>query len=371
MALSVYFGVDWDKNGTYTDESAYLKANGLTIRRGRQTAMDGQGFTSLDPAEVWGELSNVTNRYDPFNAASPIYGYILPGRPCKVTVTSGVTTKTVFAGWLTDIRTMGEKRKNAIFRGSDGIIYLDKQYATAISQYTESVAGAMQVLLDQSGWPAAPASYIEDNGETFAFSPEPSETLYQEMSKLRQAFCGDVFISSTGVFKFYTRGHQGSTVLEITEDEILREFETRSPWDEIYNEIRVNGYLMTEAIAVNSTSIADYGRRTSNVGDSNNDYIQGQQEDIAAYALDYGHRIKHPLRIKLINRFDQQFGVDLLDRVSVAINGYTIDNLYTVGYIEHRFLSNDNCETTIFLEPYYYEIIDNLYPLTFPFSLGW
>jgi hypothetical protein len=82
MAVTVYFGVDWDKDGNYTDESARLKINSLVIRRGRPNILDAAGNVAMEPADVWGELRNYDNRYDPFNTGSAIYPNVLPGRPC-------------------------------------------------------------------------------------------------------------------------------------------------------------------------------------------------------------------------------------------------------------------------------------------------
>ena len=376
MAVTVYLGIDWDKDGNYTDESSRLKVDSLVIRRGRPNILDASGFVQMEPADVWGELRNYDNRYDPFNSGGALYGSILPGRPCKITVTSGVTTHYVFMGWITDIRSMGETRKNVVFRASDGLKFLDMQQCDEVSPATYTVAAQMALLVSQSDWPVAAGSTIEDNGDqNTLYTPDDTQTIYNQMFEAAEAWGGTIFINKEGGFEYRVRASAAATALTLTEDEIQREFETSSPWDEIYNDIRVQGRAeAATGTAVNSTSVTDYGRRTMSIGGGINDLIQTADHAgyLANWVLDYAELVKRPLKVKLTNRFTEQFSLDLLDRVQVTIaEGYGIDALYIVGYIEHRFQTRGNCMTVLYLEPYRDELIDWFYPMTFTFTLGW
>src|SRR5512139_66016 len=162
--FTTYFGVDWDKNGTYTDESDYVKT--IKVRRGRPNTLDtSTGFVICETGELWGTLRNSNNRYDPFNSSSPLYGNILPARPVKVTVTSGGVTHDVFYGWLTDLRPMGEDSQEAVFRCKDGLEFLNMQGCDTIGVQTNYLASsALNDLLDQSDWLVGDVT-INDNGD--------------------------------------------------------------------------------------------------------------------------------------------------------------------------------------------------------------
>lgn len=375
-STEVYIGVDWDKDGNYTEETSRNLASSLTIRRGRSTTLTPTGYEKISPAEVWGKFKNSDGRFDHFNTSSPIYAYLLSGRPVKIQVTRGATTHDVFAGWLTDLRSMGAEKKDAIWRASDGFAYLDMQNGYVLAPTAVTVAAALQGLIDASDWPVSAGSNIEDNEDSITgFQPDVTQTLLEDIIEIAEGFGGTAFINASGSFEYRTRNSTAPTVATITESDVGREFEVRSPWDEIYNDIRVDARAYG-ADDEDTVSQDDYGRRTMRIGGGVNDYIQSTAaaESLAAWVLAYGAVPKKVLRVKFSNpeSFDLQFGLDLMDRVHVNMPTKGIDDLYVVGYIEHVFRSAGNCSTTMHLEPYRTELLGEAsYPLTFPFELGW
>jgi hypothetical protein len=97
------------------------------FRRGREYTINpaGRGFERVDPGEAVFTLDNKNRRYDPYNAGSPLYGYIKPGRRARVMVkyrTTGVTY-TLLTGQIADIQPMsGHERVRLVI--NDYIRYL-------------------------------------------------------------------------------------------------------------------------------------------------------------------------------------------------------------------------------------------------------
>lgn len=369
----IYVGIDWDKDGNYTDETSSVLTSAITIRRGRQQMLSSSGYESIQPADVWGKFRNADRRFDHFNASSPIYDYLYPGRPMVIRVTRGATTYDLFTGWLTDLRSMGAKEKDAVFRASDGLAFLDMQHGYSASPQNISVAQALQNLIDASDWPVTAGANIEDNEDSITgFQPDVKQTLLEDIREIATAFGGTAFINASGGFEYRTRASTAPTVATITEQDVGREFEIRSPWDEIYNDVRVDSRAY-DATAEGAASQSNYGRRTMTIGGGVNDYIQSTTaaQNLANWVLDYAEIAKKVLRVRFTNSFDLQFGLDLMDRVHVNMPARGIDALYNVGYIEHNFMSAGNCVTTMHLEPYRWELLEQMYPLTFDFTLGW
>lgn len=92
--VSLYVGIDWNLNGTFTDESSYART--LQITRGRSDAND---LPSAGTGTI--VLSNRTGRFSPFNTGSALYPYVLPGRPIKIEATYDSVTYPIFRGYAT------------------------------------------------------------------------------------------------------------------------------------------------------------------------------------------------------------------------------------------------------------------------------
>lgn len=68
----------------------------VTIRRGRQTALD-----NFDPGSCTLTLSNRARKYDASYAAGAYYGQLLPRTQIKVTATWSAVDYRMFSGWVT------------------------------------------------------------------------------------------------------------------------------------------------------------------------------------------------------------------------------------------------------------------------------
>ena len=100
MTITFLFEVDWANNGSWIDESAQVLlarvASGFKEGVPLTERVAAVGTCSLT-------LDNSSQRYSPDYASGPLYGNLLPRRPIRVRATDGVTTWTVFRGYINDI----------------------------------------------------------------------------------------------------------------------------------------------------------------------------------------------------------------------------------------------------------------------------
>lgn len=148
--------VDWDGDGLFANAYSDVSASAFDCQtqRGRDYASQLNGRAVAGQARV--TLDNRDGRFSSFNAASPIYGKILPNR--KVYVSSvGPYAAMLWTGFLDRIEPVAGGRPMATLSASGAFLQLGSQ-ANLISPapqagvQTDSVISA---ILDAAGWPAA------------------------------------------------------------------------------------------------------------------------------------------------------------------------------------------------------------------------
>jgi hypothetical protein len=93
-AMTWHIYVDWDDLGTPTNKWGNEATNAIALRteRGRDKwlEIDGNGMaTGMGRVKIGRASVTVldrADRYDPYNVASPIYGYIGPGHLASISV---------------------------------------------------------------------------------------------------------------------------------------------------------------------------------------------------------------------------------------------------------------------------------------------
>ena len=90
-------GIDWDRDGNYTDETARVLSAKWTL--GFQQAYMDVG----NDAQLRLVLRNDDRRFTPENSAGPLSGKLAPLRPVKVESHDGTTTRRHFSGWVQSI----------------------------------------------------------------------------------------------------------------------------------------------------------------------------------------------------------------------------------------------------------------------------
>jgi hypothetical protein len=385
VTLSWNLEVDWPGTGTFTDERNRLL--GLSTRRGRNSIFTESGKTPMFMGEGWFQLENYDDRYNPFNASSPLYGNMLPGRLVRVSAVDGVTYR-VFTGYLADIRPQGSRSQTAIMKIVDGSRYLSKQKCSAVTpQSNYLVSAAIDDLLAMSLWPLVssvatfPLTFpitlgsqsIENNGDTIdSFSTNTNQTIWDALNDIAEAFLGTIYIEKGGALAYRTRTTAPVTISSFSADDVDPEIEQDMPWDTIWNDIRITPTAGGEQTGSDSASANTYGPSTFSI--TGNAFIQSaaQANDIITMLLLYLPVLKRGIRVNMNPNSSLQFSPELLNSTNVYIPELGIDGLYDIGYIQHEWVAGGECHTRFGLEPNYYETAGlQVFPLTFPITLGW
>ena len=90
-------GIDWDRDGSYTDETARVLSAKWSL--GFQQAYMDVG----NDAELTLIMRNEDMRLTPENSAGRLFGKLAPLRPVKIESHDGTTTRTHFSGWVQSI----------------------------------------------------------------------------------------------------------------------------------------------------------------------------------------------------------------------------------------------------------------------------
>ena len=378
-------GIDWDGDGTYTDESAYTKS--MTIRRGREYGWDSGGRAPMRFGEVSIALNNHTRRFDP-NYAGDLNGLLVPGKQARIQATENGLTSPVFQGWVLDIRPTGFRGWDAVIDCVDGFYWLNQQKCTTVSPQTNyPVISALYDLATMSNWPTISASVfpftfpltlsalgLEDNGDVIATwnsTMIEDKTILQAMEDIAAAFGGTLYVDATGNLRYKIRYTSAPATFVLTEANTI-EAELRTPWSIIFNNVSVTpSSNSTAQISTNSTSITAYGTR--NMAISGNDFIQGITH--AANLSDHLILITPQKRFELFARTfgsaEFCFGRDLMDSMSFTGTYTGIDSVFFIGGIQHEIKPASNATTTLYLEESIYKYSDlQIFPFTFPLTLG-
>lgn len=153
--------VDWDADGTFAgtgeDVSARLRFNPqLVIRRGREMAK------ALSPPAAGRfdfTLDNQSGDYSSQNAASPIFGRVLPGREVCGTASYGGTAYALGRAYVEEpIERPSRGEKYVTFNCLDGLSFL-RAAKVSTAMYTGITTDvAIGHVLDAAGWPAGKRS---------------------------------------------------------------------------------------------------------------------------------------------------------------------------------------------------------------------
>ena len=160
VAATFELMVDWNANGTFGDANEDITADVLRMEwqggRDYNSALTGRSRGS----RLLVNLDNHTNsgKYNSFNASSPIYGNILPGRKARLRATDGTGTEVQFTGFLDRINpqiSVGAARV-ALLEIVGPLVFLGQAWNELFLQMvTNELTGTVaNALLDMVSWPA-------------------------------------------------------------------------------------------------------------------------------------------------------------------------------------------------------------------------
>jgi len=183
MSLATYrLEVDWSNQGSF--EAVWFPltfpvtwADGNPIDSGRIRSIS-CGFGRDRASQLTGRskagvlkatLDNRSGDYSSFNTSSPLYGYILPGRPVRLTATSDAQTRVViWQGYLSQItpvaHTGGDSTAMLEAHGPLKEVNLDQIAVPMVeNQRTDQV---IDDILDAAGWGTGSDYRSLDEGKT-------------------------------------------------------------------------------------------------------------------------------------------------------------------------------------------------------------
>jgi len=218
MVVATYkLQVDWNNDGDWGDTGEEIdmgRVRGITCSFGRDRASQLTGKSKA--GKLRATLDNRSGDYSQFNADSPIYGNILPGRPVRLLGTSATQSdQPIWQGFLTRITPQvflgGDATATLEATGPLGQINLDQiEVAMVTSQRTDQV---VDDILDAAGWAAGSSYRTLDTGLTsiarYWTSATYSVPALQEVESTEGGFIRE---SKSGQIVFDNRHHRLSGV---------------------------------------------------------------------------------------------------------------------------------------------------------------
>lgn len=272
VVAAVY--VDWDRNGIYTNESAYLiSARGsANLTAPEQMLAGGRGQV----ASCTVVLDNKTRRFSPMNSSGALYDYIANGGaymlPVLVDVTLDGTTHTLFTGYIRELTESAPTptqtgRVTLECRAKDEKLLQDK-LSTPLSDFLADSAAAhtedyhIVNLLETAGMVdgtdfVSPAYALANPGTlpTIDTGIVPiqyvwldDESVLDEIWQLTAACCGWFYCDHLGKFHYHNltavlpdaleRQYGAITTLALDEEQVAG-LQLKWPTAELYNEVAV------------------------------------------------------------------------------------------------------------------------------------
>ena len=229
--LSIRWGSTWvNEAGRLVDASGHTGRQ-FYIARGSDT------FEQIQPGEYTFILDNFDSRYDPYNAAGPLYGNIRPGRSVqfKVKIISSGLTKTIFTGRIKDIIPVSGSN-NVQVPVVDGLQWLADQDTVPIpTAYNITVGEAIRQVLDACKYPY-PKQVSDSACPVYFFDPREANGL-DVIRQLSDAGLGTVFVDKSGVLRYYDLQDADREEHNIDQAVLHKAIAVRQPWENVRNRI--------------------------------------------------------------------------------------------------------------------------------------
>lgn len=239
--------------------SPYADVTGRTLARtalswkvGRDQA---RSLSAIAGGSMGLELDNRSRDYSPDNPASPLYGYLGPGKPAVVTATFGGTEYPLFRGVLDDYDIMPERAERSVKLTVLDLLGGLAQAKIFTDLYPSLQTGeAINKVLDAVGWPAD-ARDIDQGATTCRWWCEDDTTALEAINRLVESegppgFC---YIDGLGKVVFRSRHHRITEARSLSAQQTFSEGAAGDPepgfsppmsynvgWRDLINDITVS-----------------------------------------------------------------------------------------------------------------------------------
>jgi len=241
------FTVAWD--GYYGWGNEANKMIGLTVQRGRRWILGSGGLEPFGVGEATAIFDNTDGRYDPYNASSPIYGHITPGKYVRIVVRDEANTTTygVMRGKIADIVCMRRGAQQvAMIKVVDGLSWLTGQTVNIGLNSDIDKSVIIHKILDYGSWPEYAAGgtvewdvTIEGDTDELSYWWAWNQNAMQALREINQAEWAVAFHDRNGIFTWRPRDHTYNRSQEIDEAVCLADIGRPNPWEVVRNVVRI------------------------------------------------------------------------------------------------------------------------------------
>ncbi len=240
MPTSFRFEVNWSGDGvTFSDESANVLQAQVKLGMGA-------GFLSAvaDVGTCALTLDNATMRYSPDNAAGALYGQLVPRRQLRVRATDGLTTWTIFRGFIERIAPEAGVygRRRVLIEGVDAIALLKFQRISLPLQQNQRADQLIATIVSATYTP--PATNYRPGNDTFdvaadQWNAEHTAAL-SAIQQCAESEFGRFFIQRDGTPTFYDRRWAFAPLTPaLTLNASPITLAVRRDADQVYNSVKV------------------------------------------------------------------------------------------------------------------------------------
>jgi hypothetical protein len=236
--------IDWDGNGLFSGYNEAQHCTAFSSQRGRNffVRQDGKGFEHYRTGNAYLTLVNRDGRFDPFNASSPLYPDVEPGKYIKIWVRDGATGNNydVIAGRVESIEPF---RKNDIeyvrISLTDGWRWLLDHNASIALQTDTRTDTAIGLILDAVDWPTIWGRALGQGDDIIPYWWEDQRSAATAINDLVDSENGRFYPAADGTATFEGRNQTNTSVVTITQDEMGREISVLQPWEVVRNVVEV------------------------------------------------------------------------------------------------------------------------------------
>jgi hypothetical protein len=235
--------VDWDNDGVWGEANHDISADVFQLSYSRGASFDGateaKGFCEI-------HVNNPTNKYDPDNAASPLFGNLRLGRAVWVRATYSAVTYALFYGYLRRI-VLDPRAKTAQLLCEDPLYKFARAETSVPLSMMRSIREFREAILDDIGEPAGRRNLANASPEWDV--PMTGADQVNALNRLT-----DLNVATGTVH--YIRPHTSSATLYeyVTVDRVAL---ATAGTDETYNDdvADMSGYDLTDEAIVNSQRV--------------------------------------------------------------------------------------------------------------------
>jgi hypothetical protein len=231
------FNIKWD-GVTPVNEADHVIDCDLFRGSENYIPPNGNGFEEFDPGKCTIKLSDPDRRYDEYNTDSPLYGYLVPGRPVEIFVRINATgvVEPQMSGFITDITQVSGENEVTIVIEDELRSLKDRKYKAGV-EYGLTISQAISGVLANVNYTKSRAIgsvtqpvYVFDPGE---------ESALDIINDLASAALGTFYCDRRGTAVFQPRSSQEATIHQLDQSQLRKTITFPKSWETVRTLVKV------------------------------------------------------------------------------------------------------------------------------------